>query len=129
MFSRKNVTFNEQKRRKGQNKKLLFNITQSPDPVAGYRKKLQEICYSYRQDNAKHRIICGKIIFENGSILKDKLTVPSAEDILFIDSNEFEKLEKLHTVKTNSIAENCNVFIAKGAQTPTYAEVRIIYKM
>lgn len=128
-FAKKDAILKEQKRIKDQNKELPFHITpQSPAPVAENRKKLQEISYSYRQNNVKHRIVGDKIIFENGSILKDKVPVPSAEDILSIDTNEFEKLEKLHSVKTNSITENGNVFIANGAKTSTYTEVRNIYK-
>lgn len=128
-FAKKDAILKEQKRIKDQNKELPFHITpQSPAPVAENRKKLQEISYSYRQNNVKHRIVGDKIIFENGSILKDKVPVPSAEDILSIDTNEFEKLEKLHSVKTNSITENGNVFIANGAKTSTFTEVRNIYK-
>ncbi|KAJ8314284.1 hypothetical protein KUTeg_008845 [Tegillarca granosa] len=84
---------------KDQGRDLPFYIShQNPAPVAENRRKLQEISYMYRKENVKHRIVGDKIVFENGTTLKEKVAVPSAEDILSIDTKELEKLEKLHTV-------------------------------
>ncbi|XP_061188800.1 uncharacterized protein LOC133196973 [Saccostrea echinata] len=58
----------------------------------------------------------------------NEITTPRAEDLLFVDEAEEEKLNEIEVVHSDSIHEGGNVFTAVATKVNAYAEVRNFYK-
>ncbi|XP_062573659.1 uncharacterized protein LOC134235534 [Saccostrea cucullata] len=71
------------------------------------------------------KIIGNKVVFPNGNLYQEKVTTPRAEDLLYVDEAEEEKLE---AVTSDPIYEGGNVFKTVATKASTYAEVRQFYK-
>lgn len=75
--------------RKDKVQKLPFYITpQQPIQITEYRKKLVEVSTKYREDNVRTRILGNKLVFQNGTVYRDKVTKSRAEDFLLMDEDE-----------------------------------------
>lgn len=71
-----------------------FYITpHQPIQITEYRKKLVEVSTKYREDNVRTRILGNKLVFQNGTVYRDKVTKPRAEDLLLMDEDEKQKYE------------------------------------
>lgn len=80
------------KERKGTVPKLPFYITpQQPIQITEYRKMLVEVSTKNREDNVRTRIIGNKLVFQNGTVYRDKVTKPRAEDLLLMDEDKKQK--------------------------------------
>lgn len=128
-FPDKEKILSAHKERKDKVPKLPFYITpQQPIQITENRKKLVEVSTKYREDNVRTRILGNKLVFQNGTVYRDKVTKPRAEDLLLMDEDEKQKSESLDTVKSGPVTEAGNKFSATAAEADTYAKVRSFYK-
>ena len=112
-----------------ENLKLPFTITpQSPPEVYEKRKKLEDISFQYRDRSTKTKFVGDKLVFEDGSTYRDKVAVPRAEDILYINKKEGKDLDKLKIKTSKSIVDEGNKFVGNGMAATTMEEVRKVYK-
>ncbi|XP_061180610.1 uncharacterized protein LOC133189225 [Saccostrea echinata] len=91
------------------------------------RKKLLELNNKYWKANVKTRIVGEKLVFPNGSIHRDKVQKPKAEQILGMDQAEREALKKIKVTELET-NEGGNIFRGMGATTECYNQVRDMYK-
>lgn len=76
-FPDKDKILSVHKERKDKVPKLPFYITpQQPIKIREYRKKLVEVSTKYREDNVRTRILGKKLVFQNGTVYRDKGTKP-----------------------------------------------------
>lgn len=128
-FSDKEKILSAQRERKDRTPKLPFFITpQQPIQITENRKKLIEVSNKYKEDNVRTRILGNKLVFQNGTVYRDKVMKPRAEDILLIDDDEKQKTESLEVVSSDPVTEAGNKFTATAAAVNTYANIRAFYK-
>ncbi|XP_061181221.1 myosin-J heavy chain-like [Saccostrea echinata] len=75
-----------------QHNSTFFITPQTPIELSENRKKLLELNSKYWKANVKTRIVGEKLVFPNGSIHRDKVQKPKAEQILGMDQAEREAL-------------------------------------
>lgn len=68
------------------------------------------------------------MVFQNGTVYRDKVRKPRAEDLLLMDEDEKQKYESLDTVTSGPVTEAGNKFSATAAEVDTYAKVLSFYK-
>ncbi|XP_061179611.1 protein IMPACT homolog [Saccostrea echinata] len=118
-----------QKRENGTINNMPFYITpQTPLQINESKKKLQEMNNKYREENVKTKIVGNKLVFPNGSVYRDKVLPPRAEDLLMLDKEEIEKLEECDVNRCDSVTEDGNIFTSLISEIHTYAQVRDVYK-
>ncbi|KAJ8301488.1 hypothetical protein KUTeg_020475 [Tegillarca granosa] len=118
-----NVILRAQGQKLNNNETLPFCVTpHSPPQVNENRKKLHE------ENGTNTRVVGDKLVFPNGNIYKDKVTTPKAEDILTIDDEETEKLDKISIKTSSKIFESGNHSVAFGGNTCPIAQARIVNK-
>lgn len=128
-FPDKDKILSVHEERKDKVPKLPFYITpQQPIKIRKYRKKLVEVSTKYREDNVRTRILGNKLVFQNGTVYRDKGTKPRAEDLLLMDEYEKQKYESLDTVKIGPVTDVGNKYSATAAEVDSYAKVRSFYK-
>lgn len=105
-FPDKEKNISAHKERKDKVSKLLFYITpQQPIKITVNRKTLVQVSTKYREDNVRTRILGNKLVFQNRTASRDKVTKPRAEDLLLMDEDEKQKYESLDTVKIGPVTE------------------------
>ncbi|XP_061170362.1 uncharacterized protein LOC133179682 [Saccostrea echinata] len=125
----KDEILKQQKVKKDAGEELPFYITpQSPPQVNETRKKLIELNNKYWQDNVKTRVMGDKLVFPNGTVYKDKVSTPNAEELLQMDSKELEKIEGITTKRSDTHSDGGNQFSAAAVDVNAYAKVRNFYK-
>ncbi|XP_061163179.1 uncharacterized protein LOC133172334 [Saccostrea echinata] len=93
-----------QKREDGTTDNMPFYITpQTPLQINENKKKLQEMNAKYREENVKTKIVGNKLVFPNGSVYRDKVLPPRAEDLLMLDREEIEELEEVDVNKSDTV--------------------------
>lgn len=119
-FTDKEKILSANKERKDKVPKRPFYITPyQPFQITEYRKKLVEVSTKYREDNVRTRILGNKMVFQNGTVYRDKVTKPRAEDLLLMDEDEKQKYESLDTVTSGPVTEAGNKFSATAAEVDT----------
>lgn len=76
---------------------------QIPVQINGSMRRLREINIQYRNNNIETKIVGKKVVFPNGNVFREKVTTPRAEDLLFVDETEEEKLKETNVVQSESI--------------------------
>ena len=118
-----------ERKEKRANSTLPFYVTpQTPVQTNENMRRLREINTQYRNKNIETKIVGDKVIFPNGNVYREKVTTPRAEDLLFVDKAEEEKLNEIDVVQSNSAHEGGNVFTAVGTKVDSLAKVRHFYK-
>ncbi|XP_061172695.1 uncharacterized protein LOC133182008 [Saccostrea echinata] len=110
-----------------QHNSTFFITPQTPIELSENRKKLLELNNKYWKANVKTRIVGEKLVFPNGSIHRDKVQKPKAEQILGMDQAEREALKKIKVTELET-NEGGNIFRGMGAATECYNQVRDMYK-
>ncbi|XP_061186326.1 integrin beta-like protein A [Saccostrea echinata] len=111
----------------GQHNSTFFITPQTPIELSENRKKLLELNNKYWRANFKTRIVGEKLVFPNGSIHRDKVQKPKAEQILGMDLAGREALKKIKVTELETNEEE-NIFRGMGATTECYNQVRDMYK-
>lgn len=118
-----------QKEKRDAGNDLPFNITpQSPNEIVERRKQLFDINKSYHEQNIKTRVVGEKLLFPDNSLYRDKVSTPTAEDILTQDEKETDKLNKISLTTSNTVVEAGNKFIGNAAKVGSLNDVRKSYK-
>ncbi|KAJ8306165.1 hypothetical protein KUTeg_016710 [Tegillarca granosa] len=118
-----------QKEKRDAGNELPFNITpQSPNEIVECRKQLLDINKSYHEQNIKTRVVGEKLLFPDNSLYRDKVSTPTAEDILTQDEKETDKLNKISLTTSNTVVEAGNKFIGNAAKVGSLNDVRKSYK-
>lgn len=82
-FPDKEKILSAHKERKDKVPKFPIYITpQQPIQITEYRKKLVEVSTKYREDNVRTRILGNKLVFQNGTVYRDKVTKPMSFSFL-----------------------------------------------
>ncbi|XP_062604926.1 myosin-J heavy chain-like [Saccostrea cucullata] len=110
-----------------QQNSTFFITPQTPIEISENRKKLLELNSKYWKANVKTRIIGEKLVFPNGSVHRDKVQKPKAEQILGMDQSEREALKKIKVTELET-NEGGNIFRGIGGTTECYNHVRDMYK-
>ncbi|XP_062620995.1 uncharacterized protein LOC134282612 [Saccostrea cucullata] len=118
----------EKKENKEKSALPCYITPQTPVQINESRRRLKEINTQYRMNKIETKIIGNKVVFPNGNVYREKVTTPRAEDLLFVDEAEEEKLNEIEAVTSDPIYEGGNVFKAVATKASTYAEVRQFYK-
>ncbi|XP_056009389.1 uncharacterized protein LOC130051465 [Ostrea edulis] len=128
-FEQKDYILRQQKTKKEAGMEIPFYITpQAPVQINETRKKLVELNNKYWKENVQTRLIGDKLVFPNGTVYKDKVSTPTAEEILQLDQKEREKIEEMESGRSNTHSEGRNQFSAAAVEADTYANVRNFYK-
>ncbi|XP_062615563.1 uncharacterized protein LOC134277265 [Saccostrea cucullata] len=128
-FENKDRLLKQQRKKKDDGIILPFYITpQSPVQVNETRRKLVELNSKYWSENIKTRVVGDKLVFPNGSVYRDKVKTPNAEEILQLDQKEQQKLEEIEVKRSNTHTESGNQISAAAVEVETYAKVRNFYK-
>lgn len=111
-------------------KPTAFHVSeQFPAAVVEERKYLYELQRKYTSQNVETRVRGNKLVFKNnGNIYREKVLVPRAEDVLYCDEEECQKLQESPAVFSDEKQERGSRFMASGAAVKTYGEVRNLYK-
>ncbi|XP_061190011.1 uncharacterized protein LOC133197838 [Saccostrea echinata] len=96
-----------------QHNSTFFITPQTPIELSENRKKLLELNNKYWKANVKIRIVGEKLVFPNGSIHRDKVQKPKAEQILGMDQAEREALKKIKVTELEK-NEGGNIFRGMG---------------
>ncbi|XP_062573517.1 uncharacterized protein LOC134235401 [Saccostrea cucullata] len=128
-FENKDRILKQQRKKKDEGINLPFYITpQSPVQVNETRRKLVELNSKYWSENIKTRVVGDKLVFPNGSVYRDKVKTPNAEEILQLDQKEQQKLEEIEVKRSNTHTESGNQISAAAVEVETYAKVRNFYR-
>ena len=108
----------------------FYVSAQSPAAQVEERKHLYELQQKYSShQNVKTRIHGNKLVFKNnGTVYREKVLVPRAEDVLRCDNEEIDRLEGIKVTFSDEKRERGNTFVASGITAKTYGEVRNFYK-
>ncbi|KAJ8311868.1 hypothetical protein KUTeg_010582 [Tegillarca granosa] len=106
------------KEAKHNSKELSFHITsQSPTDIVEKRKHLYDLQKQYKDHSVHTKIINDRLVFTfNGTIYKEKVKIPKAEEILLCDNTELKSLDDVVTETIEPITEAGNKFVGTASK-------------
>ncbi|KAK3084489.1 hypothetical protein FSP39_014304 [Pinctada imbricata] len=101
---------------------------QSPPEMAEEHQKLRLISSKYRENGIRTRFSGNKLVFDDGTVHRDKVITPRAEDLLLTDERETERLQKISLKSTKSTVVEGNKFKGNCRKVQSINDVRDTYK-
>ncbi len=113
----------------------IFVTDQQPEGLRARRKDARDLADSYKEEN-KHLPDAQKPkievrrdrLYVNKELIRNPCVAPTPRDILEVDPDELDKLEKIKFTESNVHGEKGSNFRALGTKISSRAEMRRAYK-